>query len=170
MNFINSNKILLFISLIIFFNSCSCIDYQKNIFIDSKKPKQQFFTYLVDNLKGKDPRERFLCMFARFININLTKKYKPKYPTPCSPPFLANYIIYVQDSTSKLHFKFFNNDDSLVNEFSPKKLKKGYYFFQTEKYEFSKEEYKDIYKIDSKFRVEIELNKKKYNYNLILFR
>jgi hypothetical protein len=157
---------LTLISLLVLFVNCKTIDKSRNTFENINKENKNIFSYVTDDLKGEDPRDKFACLYPRLININLTENYKPKYPNPCYPKILVNYVIFIPDSTSQLQINFFNNSDSLISVFSPKELRKGYYFLQTDQYEFTNEQFEEIKKNDSEYSVEIKLNKKLYNYNI----
>ncbi len=96
-----------------------------------------FFRFVDDDFGDVDPRERFMCLYPKFVNIDLKIGYKVKYPNPCSPNQFANFVIFIPDSSSQLQIKILNASDSTISKYEPINLRKGYYVFDSYNYLFN---------------------------------
>jgi hypothetical protein len=164
--------------MILMFQNCNSTNISKNQPNDPKNNKINFFRFLIDDLKGEDIREKYICMYPKFVNIEFqndtSNVFEQKYPNPCSPSMIANFILYVKSPNSKLQINILNNSDSLISTYMPTKLEKGYYAFYSEEYIRNNMSnaviYEQINRVDSKYSVEFKIDSSKYKLDLKRFR
>jgi len=171
-------KILSIVIIILIFQNCNSTNISKNKSNNQENNKIDFFRFLTNDLQGEDLREKYKCMFPKFVNIEFSEDtsnvFKHKYPNPCSPSMFANFILHIKSPNSNLQIDILNNSDSVISTFIPTKLEEGYYAFYSEKYIrnniCNSSIYEEIDRVASKYSVEFKIDSSKYKLDLKAFR
>ncbi len=147
------------------FSSCTHVKIKKQNYYDNIK----VFEFLLDDLKGVDIRDKFVCMFPRLVNIELNPRpnFKQLYPNPCCPPSFPPYIIFVNNLDSLKITVTLN--DSVLTAVKEKRLRKGYYVFRTNIFLLNEIEQgirRDLLKHQQTHSVKIIINKNEFVHKL----
>ncbi len=128
------------------------------------------FDFLLDDLKGVDIRDKFMCLSPRFVNIKLRPRinFKQQYPNPCCPPSFPPYVIHL-DKSDILDISLITND-SIYTAVRTRIFNEGYYVFRTQTFLLNEMDKKNFRIELSKHRMEysimILINGKKFLYKL----
>ena len=126
------------------------------------------FEFLLDDLKGVDIRDKFMCQFIRFVNMKLEQReFEQNYPIPSSPPAFPSYVISI-DNLDSLEIRVII-DDSVLTAVKEKDLRNGYYIFRINTFlidEMNKGTITDLLKNWRTHLVKIIINRNKFVYKL----
>ncbi len=170
-------QIFLAVVVILLLNNCSTINHNEYISHNNTNSRPHFFKFLTDDLKGEDPRIKYMCMHPKFVNLEFEKDtstiLRQNYPNPCSPSMYRKFIMYIHDPKSYFQINILNNSDSAISTFIPKKLEKGYFAFYSERYlKFNNNNFETLkgnISMGIGYSVVFILDDRKYKFNLINF-